>query len=1053
MTTSRASLVLQHVRELVPAEGADRLSDRELLERYHAGREPAAFEALLRRYGPLVLGVCRRVLANRADAEDAFQATFLVLAQKAGSIRKHTALGSWLYGVAYRVAAKARLRSALRQRYESRADRPASADPLEEVTGRELVSLLDEELHGLSERHRAPLVLCYLQGKTRDEAAALLGWSQSMLQRRLERARELLRARLARRGLGLPAVLLAAGLSHVTAAALPSRLAAATLRTVAEGLPGARGAGAVSGAAGLAGSVLGSAPATRLGLAAAILLACGTLALGIAGAASARSQREPTGPAQKSMPADRPGMAKVAAPAGGPAGKEEGKEVVVTGRVLDATGKTGLQADVILVRTAKPRLDWEEVRHEILARGRTDKDGNYRLAASTSRAGFEVLHVLAQVKGRGLGWRPITRGPGPLRVNLLLRPEQPLALTLIDLQGQPAAGVKVRLHSLSERGGELTGRMMAGGTRLMDARTLDGYVVRWLEMWDLFFPYGAVKGLPFGPPAVATADRQGRVVLRGLGEEHVVRLLVEDERFAVQELRLRTGKGGAPKPLTLPLAPARWLEGRVVCEATGKPLPGATLVARTSRTRDLGMRQLIDLQVQQAYEAPALDRTEARADGQGRYRLNLPPGDTVSLHALPPDGAPNLGIRKRLALPPGVVKQALEVRLPRGVEVRGRVTEQTSGAGIARAELYYLPLRENNPRPRRDLLVGENYRVQSGPDGAYRLIVPPEPGHVIVADAGPGMVEPPIGRGELFTGKPTHGRYFDGRSSGERVYAHAFRALDPKPGTLRLELPLTVLRGVTLRGRVVGPDGKPVPRAVLFCGGDLLRAQPGALRTSYLDGDLGRAVPLEGGRFELRGCDPKKTYRLYFLDDPTRGGEDRRKAFANEVLRSRGPRLGAAVRLSPAEAGGRAVTVRLQPCGAVEFRIQDPRGRPLKRIPETPGSWKDQFVDADGKRLGQQPYVDLLVEPKEGGLGEERMFLGFPFRQAGYEPPFTPDKDGFVRLHGLIPGASYRLQVVDEDACTGDGRPPTWDREIRVGAGQTRRLPDLVLPLSPARDR
>src|SRR5262245_32608963 len=189
MTTTRASVILQHVRELAASDEADGLTDRELLERYTAAREPGAFEALLKRHGPLVLGVCRRVLANRADAEDAFQATFLILAQKAGSIRKRASLGSWLHGVAYRIAAKVRARSALRARHEALVDTPATADPLAEVTGRELVALLDEELHGLSESYRAPLVLCYLEGKTRDEAAPLLGWSQSTLQRRLEKGR------------------------------------------------------------------------------------------------------------------------------------------------------------------------------------------------------------------------------------------------------------------------------------------------------------------------------------------------------------------------------------------------------------------------------------------------------------------------------------------------------------------------------------------------------------------------------------------------------------------------------------------------------------------------------------------------------------------------------------------------------------------------------------------------------------------------------------------------------------------------------------------------
>src|SRR4051812_27222926 len=149
--------------------------DGALVDAFLARRDEAAFEALVRRHGPLVLGVCRRVLGNSHDAEDAFQATFLVLARKASSISKRASLSSWLYQVAYRVALKGRARTATRQRYEQRADQRTTPDPLEELTGQELLAVLDEEMHQLPERYRAPLILCHLESRTCEEAARQLG--------------------------------------------------------------------------------------------------------------------------------------------------------------------------------------------------------------------------------------------------------------------------------------------------------------------------------------------------------------------------------------------------------------------------------------------------------------------------------------------------------------------------------------------------------------------------------------------------------------------------------------------------------------------------------------------------------------------------------------------------------------------------------------------------------------------------------------------------------------------------------------------------------------
>lgn len=230
MASGQLESVLQHLRKLVAAEGVAGLSDGALLERFVQRRDEAAFAALVERHGPMVLSVCRRVLRNVHDAEDACQAAFLVLARKAASIRRRGSLASWLHGVAFRAASNLRRKVARRQFHESAAAEPAVAEPAE-PSWREVRAVLDEELQRLPARLQSPLLLCYLEGKTRDEAAQQLGWSVSTLRGRLERGRELLRARLTRRGLTLSSALLASLLmQHATEAALPATLLVSSVR-------------------------------------------------------------------------------------------------------------------------------------------------------------------------------------------------------------------------------------------------------------------------------------------------------------------------------------------------------------------------------------------------------------------------------------------------------------------------------------------------------------------------------------------------------------------------------------------------------------------------------------------------------------------------------------------------------------------------------------------------------------------------------------------------------------------------------------------------------
>src|SRR5258708_5720859 len=195
-------------------------SDRELLRRFASANDEAAFAALVRRHSGLVFGVCRRALANPQDAEDACQATFLILAKKAKSERWQTSIANWLYTTARRVCRNARVVARRRAAREGRAAVPEAVHPVDAMTGREFLRILDEELEKLPPRYREPLVLCCLEGLTRDEAAARLGIPTGTLKIRLERGRKRLGGALTARGCTLGGALLA--LTATSASGAPS---------------------------------------------------------------------------------------------------------------------------------------------------------------------------------------------------------------------------------------------------------------------------------------------------------------------------------------------------------------------------------------------------------------------------------------------------------------------------------------------------------------------------------------------------------------------------------------------------------------------------------------------------------------------------------------------------------------------------------------------------------------------------------------------------------------------------------------------------------------
>ncbi|HUT90257.1 MAG TPA: sigma-70 family RNA polymerase sigma factor [Thermoguttaceae bacterium] len=210
------------------------LSDRQLLKRFADHGDEDAFAELVSRYGGLVLGVCRRTLRDEHSAEDAFQATFLVLARRASRIRNRSSLAGWLYAVAYRTAVRANARRHRRREEALPHDMTATDDTLAQVTSRYEQQLLDEEIHRLPPKYRDPLVFRYLMGKSNNEIARELGVRLGVVEGRLKRAKDRLRLRLVRRGISITATLAAAaGAARVLEAATPDSLVAATVQTAA----------------------------------------------------------------------------------------------------------------------------------------------------------------------------------------------------------------------------------------------------------------------------------------------------------------------------------------------------------------------------------------------------------------------------------------------------------------------------------------------------------------------------------------------------------------------------------------------------------------------------------------------------------------------------------------------------------------------------------------------------------------------------------------------------------------------------------------------------
>ena len=423
-TTAASDAIRDYFRGLAVRDKAG-LTDAELLAEYAGGRDGAAFEAIVRRHGPMVWGVCRRALPGRPDAEDAFQAVFLALARKAASVTPRELLPNWLHAVARTTALQARRAHARRAAHERRyAGRPRSEPAAE--TDADLRPLLDRELGRLPERYRVAVVLCDLEGLTRAEAARHLGWPEGTVAGRLARARALLAARLTRCGVTLPGVPLALVLSRDAAAAVPADLLtiASSFSTVA----GQSAALAAGPATVLAQGVLRAMMFAKLKAAVAAVALASAALYGVAAALPpAEVPGQTPAPAAQDPPAAKPAPA-----AGG----------VVRGRVVrDADGVAVAGADVRLLS------DETSVVPRPTTRAAADAGGGFAFAGV--KPGKYTLIAF----GAGLSSRTemlrgervtVAAGAAAGPVELRLRPGVSLKVRVLsEATGRPVPGARV----------------------------------------------------------------------------------------------------------------------------------------------------------------------------------------------------------------------------------------------------------------------------------------------------------------------------------------------------------------------------------------------------------------------------------------------------------------------------------------------------------------------------------------------------------------------------------------------------------------------------------
>jgi RNA polymerase sigma factor (sigma-70 family) len=661
-----AASVLRQLQFAVAAWREDGRTDAELLARFTQDRDERAFGTLVGRHGGLVWGVCVRRLGNTPDAEDAFQATFLRLAKDARSLRHASLLPNWLYRAAKCCAADVRRSVERQNRIRDRLSR--------EVAGRgepdrtpDLAAYLEHELARLSAEDRALLLMCVVEGRTYADVAGELGCSVAAVHRRLVRAQDALRERLACHSRA--AAVGVAGLG-VWAATAPSRVLAEALE------------------AGLASASRGAYPLSRAGAVAAgncaaevvqralvgvvlVVLAAGLTAIAV-------RPDSPDGP---------PAVARIddTRPKSGP---EPRIGPALTGTVRDPAGAPVPGAQIALLVRDPYAPGARGLRDTVAATATADARGRFWVPVPDFPTWFPERVVVLQAAAPGRA--PVTvpvRGVGSGNLSLHLSVGRPLTGRLMDEDGRPVAGAVVRV------------------VRIGDA--------------VLEVPLGdQAQSLP-GWPGAATTGADGRFSFPGLAGCENVWLRAEHPRFEIEAVRADgwespdvTLTRGAPLELRVRTDGDHPVHGSRVTVVTDRPRSHAFF---TDATHGLTITK-----------RSTTGEVDAVADADGTVRVTLPIGQVTELLVHPPAGDdPLIGVRARIE-PRDPSPRREVIRLPRGKWVTGTVRDADSGRPLADAAVHWGRETATLPEWRDDLLVGRDALVRTDADGRFRLAVTPD---------------------------------------------------------------------------------------------------------------------------------------------------------------------------------------------------------------------------------------------------------------------------------------------------------------------------------------
>jgi RNA polymerase sigma factor (sigma-70 family) len=882
MATAQLGPVLRHIRRLAADQKMSEQSDGALLRAFLGDNDPSAFEVLMRRHGPMVLHVCRRTLGNGHDAEDACQATFLVLAQQARSIRKQASLASWLHGVAYRMATHAKRSAARRHRYESRVSSAQPSNPALTAAWQEIQVLLDEEIERLPETLRAPFVSCCLENKSSAEAARQLGLQEATVWKRVSRARKLLQEQLTRRGVSLAAVLAATAIgANGASAAVPHALLGATVKAAAQ----------VAAGQALTG---GSVPAQVISLVegvnqAMFLNKCKTailllLAAAVVGFGLARTVRthaaggEPPPSAKEAAP-QAPGEGaknEPPQPANVPADAEAKESIHVRGRVLDPDGKPFAGAKLYLgaVTQQKERTD--------PVRAVSGYDGGFQFTFPKSQLeaidGNEpVYQVLAAAPDHGVAWA--TADPTAKELTLRLVKDWPVIGRIIDTEGKPVAGAKLTVTGIcSGKGGD------------------DGGFVEFVRIGALQYalPQGWVGSIP-GQPAVLTTGADGRFKLAGVGRDRVLSVRLEGAGIATAHL----GVHGASYEHQA--AVSRPIRGMVRDKASGKPLTGVVVFSIGSypdpRYREQGASRAV-------------------TDTEGRYELlGVAKAPRYTLAVKPAKDQLYFQRQIEVSDAPGLEPLTADINMVQGLTVTGKVTDK-EGKPIKQALVEYYPLFAN---PHANVLEGiwhPRSEATTSSDGSYALTVLPGQGVIGVV----GTRKPDVYMPAFVAPKEIKGFFkvpIDAGLKGDQLnwavggnaltYIpgdgewHALLLLEPGDKETGLVKNATLEPAQERKGRVVGPDGQPLTGVTV-----------GGLSSVWHVSQT-----LKGDEFTVRGLNPRAPRQLFFHH------KDKNLGFFLKEL--------------PEEKSG-PLTIKLEPCGSVRGRMVDGDGQPIANMPLNFGS-------------------------------------------------------------------------------------------------------------------